>query len=157
MDVLQRPVDFLEERLVPLAGLPAGFADVEVMHLPIEDVLEALAGLREVELLDDVEALECLQVAIDAGPVDVGHLLVEEALDVFQGELLALVVQDELKQEAAPGGDPHLMGLEDVGEIPVFLHAWERQVISVFRSGHSFLNGRAPVSKASPGYCNMSH
>ena len=43
-------------------------------------------------------------------------------MDVFECQLLVLVVQDELKQEPPRGRDPHLIGFKNVGEIFVLFH-----------------------------------
>lgn len=98
MHVLQSCFDLFEEVLVAGLEFSACFADIEMMHLPIEDILKAFAGVRQIQFLYHIQSFQKLEISIEARAIDVGNLLGEILLYIFQGELLGLIIEDKLDQ-----------------------------------------------------------
>jgi hypothetical protein len=122
VNVPQGRLDALEQRRVARLRFSADLADVEVMDLSVEDVLKAATDPRELEFLDDLELLQRLQVAIDAGSVDAVNLAPEMVVNLGERDAASAVVQDELKEHSPPGRDAHPVRSKEGDEIPMPLH-----------------------------------
>ncbi|HEY1960534.1 MAG TPA: hypothetical protein VGH28_33215 [Polyangiaceae bacterium] len=121
MNLFQRRLDSVEEPRVSRLGSSAHLADVEMVDLAIQHVLEALPDPRKLQLANDLELLERLEVPVDARAVD-RPLPIHVRVDFAEADAARSVVEDELKELAAPGGDAHPVGLEEREQILVPLH-----------------------------------
>lgn len=124
MDVLQGSIDLFEKILISLVRPSAGLADVKMMNLPVEHVLESFTLGWEIEFLDDIQLLEGFQISINARPVHASEFGVQKSLDVLKRDLLILIVQDELKHDPSGRRYPHFVGLQNVREIFMLFHEY---------------------------------
>lgn len=96
VNVFQGVFDFFEKVLISFMGLPARFADIEVIYLSVQKVLVNFS-IFKVELLNNFEHFEGFEVSVNTRAVDPGQAIFHKGVKFFEWNLLTFMVEDELK------------------------------------------------------------